>query len=162
LLQETDNLKASAITEDMRRQIGAESESWIVEFERGAIARYAEAIDDPNPMYRDEEHARNSSYLGIIAPPTFLGWPVNPPQSVRVSSPFPRRVTGGIEIICERPARAGEKLLATAKLADIYEKQGRPGVGRMLFQIIETTYRDLNGKVVVIKRTTDITFEGAN
>jgi acyl dehydratase len=128
--------------------------------ERGAIRRYAEAIGDPNPLYRDEEYARQSSHGTMIAPPVFTGWPISAPQSVRVESPFFRHVTGGTELLYERPIRAGERLVATAELVELYEKEGRPGVGRMLFQILETTYRDLNGKVVVVQRTTDITFEG--
>jgi acyl dehydratase len=150
----------SVITDDMRRQIGIPTEPWIVACERGAISRYADAIGDPNPIYRDEDYARETAYGTVVAPPIFLGWPVSQGRSARVDSPFFRHVTGGVEVIYERPVRAGEKLVATAKLADLYEKTGRPGVGRMLFQILETTYRDLNGKVVAIKRTTDITFEG--
>ncbi len=59
-----------------------------------------------------------------------------------------------------RPIRGGERLIAYATLTDLYEKQGRAGVGRMLFQIIETTYMDTGGRTVASKRVTDITFEG--
>lgn len=151
----------SVITEEMRSSIGVPTEPWIVGCERGAMARYADAVGDANPVYRDEDYARACAYGGIVAPPIFLGWPVSQGQSARVDSPFFRHVTGGVEVIYERPIRAGEKLVATATLADLYEKTGRPGVGRMLFQILETTYRDLNGKVVATQRTTDITFEGS-
>lgn len=65
----------SVITDEMHRQIGMFSEPWIVEVERGAIARYAEAIGDTNLIYRDEGYAKKSSYAGIVAPPIFLGWP---------------------------------------------------------------------------------------
>jgi acyl dehydratase len=65
-----------------------------------------------------------------------------------------------VELTYRRPIRAGERLMASAVLTDVYEKQGRTGVGRMLFQIIETTYRDMEGRPVVTTRLTDITFEG--
>jgi acyl dehydratase len=157
----TDPIDAeSVITDDMRRQIGRVSEPWIVAVEQGAIARYAQAIGDSNPVYRDEDDARASSHGGIVAPPGFFGFAVSEAQSVRLESPFFRHVTGGTELIYERPIHAGERLVATAKLLDLYEKEGRSGVGRMFFQLIETTYRDLNGKVVAVQRTTDITFEG--
>ena len=79
---------------------------------------------------------------------------------VRVESPLIRHVTGGVELTYERSIRAGERLVAYATLTDIYEKQGREGVGHMLFQVIETTYMDMNGERVATKRLTDITFEG--
>lgn len=154
-------MEDSVITDEMHRQIGMLSEPWIVEVERGAIARYAEAIGDTNLIYRDEGYAKKSSYGSIIAPPIFLGWPVSEPRTVRLESPFHRNVTGGTEIVYERPIYAGERLIVTSKLVDLYEKHERPGIGRMLFQIIETKYRDLNGKVVAVLRTTDITYEGS-
>lgn len=153
-------MENSVITKAMRARVGAVSEPWIVELERGAIARYADAIGDPNAVYRDEEQARAQGHGGIVAPPIFTGWPRGQVASARVVSPFFRNVTGGVELVYERPLRAGERLVATAKLLDLYEKQGRQGVGRMLFQEIEVTYRDLNGKTVLRMRTTDITFEG--
>jgi len=33
------------------------------------IRRFAQAIDDPNPLYYDEEYAKKTIYKGIIAPP---------------------------------------------------------------------------------------------
>jgi len=35
------------------------------------IKRFAQAIDDPNPLYHDEEYAKSSKFKGIIAPPLF-------------------------------------------------------------------------------------------
>jgi acyl dehydratase len=150
----------SIITDEMKSRIGERSSPWIVEFEPGAIRRYAEAIDDSNPAYHDAEYARRSPHGSVIAPPVFLGWPLGEVPSVRVESPLTRHVTGGVELTYERPIRAGERLVAYATLTEIYEKEGREGVGHLLFQVIETTYLDMDGKKVVTKRLTDITFEG--
>ncbi len=40
--------------------------------EAGFIMTFARAIGDYNPVYRDEDQARNSEVEGIIAPPTFV------------------------------------------------------------------------------------------
>ncbi len=40
--------------------------------EAGFIMTFARAIGDYNPVYRDEDQARNSEVAGIIAPPTFV------------------------------------------------------------------------------------------
>ena len=88
------------ITDEMRSRIGARrarSKPWVVEFEPGAIRRFAEAIDDPNPLYHDPDFARTSPCGSEVAPPMFLGWPLGPVSSVRIQSPLVRNVTGGLD-----------------------------------------------------------------
>ncbi|MGZ6550894.1 MAG: FAS1-like dehydratase domain-containing protein, partial [Tumebacillaceae bacterium] len=51
--------------------IGRSSRPVQNEVEKGAIRKFAEAIGDPNPLYRDPEYAVNTRYGKIIAPPTF-------------------------------------------------------------------------------------------
>ncbi len=41
------------------------------EVSRVKIAEFADAIGDPNPVYRDDAAARAAGYPGVIAPPTF-------------------------------------------------------------------------------------------
>lgn len=40
--------------------------------EAGHIMMFARAVGDPNPIYHDEEQAKNTEPGGIIAPPTFV------------------------------------------------------------------------------------------
>ncbi len=154
-------MQESIVTDEMHAQVGVESRPWVMEVERGAIQRFAEAIGDLNPLFYDEEYARRSRYGGIIAPVGFFGWPVGePPPESTVESPFMRRVNGGNDFTYNRPVYAGERLIASRKLADVNERQGSPRTGRMLFLISETTYRDLSGKVVATSRNTGISYEG--
>jgi len=37
---------------------------------REMIQKYAEAIEDHNPLYTDEEYAKKSQFGGLVAPPT--------------------------------------------------------------------------------------------
>lgn len=154
----------SIITDEMRNLIGIESAPTIFEIEKEPIRRWAEAIGDPNPLYRDEEYARKSRYGGIIAPPGFLGnyaFPVKaggPPPQVR--SPFSKGLAGGNEYEFLKPVRVGDVVTATSRLLDLYQRQGRPGIGRMLFQIVETIYQNQEGEVVVKTRQTSISYEG--
>jgi len=63
--------------EELRRKIGIDWEPVVCNIEKGMIQRFAQAIDDPNPLWQDEEYARRSRYGSIIAPPTFIqtvGW----------------------------------------------------------------------------------------
>ena len=67
-------VESSLITDELKNLIGVPWEPQIFKIEEGAIKRYAEAIDDPNPLYGDEEYGRNSKYGSIIGPPSFFGW----------------------------------------------------------------------------------------
>src|SRR5688572_5482710 len=40
--------------------------------ERGKIKEFADAIGDPNPVYRDPQAAAKAGFPGIPAPPTLL------------------------------------------------------------------------------------------
>ncbi len=158
----------SVITDTMRNMIGIESEPSVFEIEKEPIRRWAEAIEDPNPLYHDEEYARKSRYGGIIAPPGFLGnyaYPVKgsgpPPYLITASEcPFSKNLAGGNEYEFFEPVRAGDVVTATSKLVDLYERQGRPGIGRMLFQVIETTFRNQEDAVLIKALRTDILYEG--
>jgi len=152
--------QAPGITDELKGMIGMMTEPVIMEVERGAIRRYADAIDDPNPLYRDVEHARNSWYDGIIAPPGFFGWPIKAggtmwalntfgPPLARAG--FPRILDGGIEYEFFVPVRAGDILTSYIKIADVALRAGR--TGSMLIITNETTYINQNGDIVAKARS---------
>jgi len=64
------------VSEEVAKLIGKVGDIRIMEVEKGAIKRYADAVGDFNPIYWDEEYASNSRYGSIIAPPGFFGWPI--------------------------------------------------------------------------------------
>ena len=103
------------ITDELRALVGVESEPYEVEIERSAIRKYAEAIQDPNPLYVDAAFAERTPHGSIIAPPTFpctfeggRGGSVErliPPSLTEV-------LNGGVEYLYERPIRLHEVLTA--------------------------------------------------
>ena len=150
----------SVITDEMRSLVGVESEPSVYEIERGPIRRWAEAIGDTNPLYHDEEYAKKKGYRGLVAPPTFItqyAFPVKVGKSARrVRSPLTRNLNGGNEYEFFKTVCAGDILTATTKLADIREREGR--LGKMLFVIYETTFRDEKDEVVAKSRNTGISY----
>ena len=153
--------EGSMISDEIQSMIGLWSEPVVLEVERGAIARLADAIDDPNPLYRDEEYAKNSKYGGIIAPPGFFGWPVGGGDieagmsrvvGAVAEAGMLRILDGGIELNFYVPVRAGDTLVTYGKLADAREKQ--TSQGKMLFLIIEQRYLNQDGALVAIARQT--------
>jgi acyl dehydratase len=153
--------EGSMISDEIQSMIGMWAEPVVLEVERGAIARYADAIDDPNPLFRNEEYAKNSKYGGIIAPPGFFGWPVGGGDieagmsrvvGAVAESGMLRILDGGIELNFFVPVRAGDTLVTYGKLADVREKQ--TSQGKMLFLIIEQKYLNQDGALVAVARQT--------
>jgi acyl dehydratase len=154
--------EGSKMTDSIKALIGVWAEPVVLEVERGAIARYADAIEDPNPLYRDEEYAKNSKYGGIIAPPGFFGWPVGGGDieagmgrvvGAVAESGMLRILDGGIELNFYIPVRAGDTLVTYGRLADAREKETK-SQGTMLFLILENKYLNQNGALVAVARQT--------
>ena len=155
------------LPEEVSKFIGKVGDIRIMEVERGAIKRYADAFDDHNPLYWDEEYARNSRYGSIVAPPGFFGWPTSWPElgpiftrlGEELSAAFTgagcgRTLDGGTEYEFFSPIRAGDTLAALERIADIYEWESKSG--KLVFWVAETTYTNQNGDLVAVARWTRI------
>jgi acyl dehydratase len=144
------------VTDEVRRQIGMQSEAHVVEVERGAIRRFAEAIGDPNPLFNDEAAARETRFGGMIAPPTFcrsLGTAI---PEIKIEMPAFRGLDGGSEWEYFEPIRPGDRISVVSKIADIRESSGR--LGPMVFITAETSYANQFGQVCAVQRSTVIRY----
>jgi len=151
----------SVITDEMKAAVGVESEPSVYEIEKEPIRRWAESIGDPNPLYRDEEYAKSKGYRSIIAPPGFIAqyaFPVKAGGSPRraFQTPFSRMLNGGNEYEFFKPIQAGDIISATNKISDLRERAGR--LGKMLFIISETTFKNQDGEIVAKARSTGISY----
>ena len=91
------------------------------------LARYLDGIDDLNPLYLDEEYAKNTPFAGPVVPPISMAiyttvsglirpmGLVTPPGLVHAKQRY--EFTGIV--------RPDEKLLIKSVVADKYEKKGR-------------------------------------
>ena len=143
------------LTDEMKAKIGTIIEPVIMEVEKGAIRRFAQAVEDANPLYADEEYARATRHGGIICPPGFFGWPSGEEVGAeRITSmlgrPFENVLNAGNESEFLRPIRPGDVLVSSTKLADAYEKKAN--AGNLLFVVIETTYKNQADQVVAKMR----------
>ena len=144
------------IPDELRKAVGVDSEPEVYEVEKGALIRFAEAIDDPNPLYQDEVEARRSRYGGIIAPPTFFRTMRSGPARVHVESPFKRVLDGGSEWEFHEPVRPGDRITVTQLLANVVQRSGR--LGPMVILTRETRYVNQLDQLVAVQRTTSITY----
>jgi acyl dehydratase len=157
LTQESESM----ITEEMRKAIGVESEPGVIEVEKETVRRVADALGDPNPLWRDDEYARKTSHGGIIAfpiafhPSSRAGNP-----NVHYESPARGSAVGGDEWEFFEPVRPGDTITVTTKKVDFFEREGRQG--KLLFTVTETTYRNQHGRVAMLARRTSIGFGPRN
>ncbi|MEE8518253.1 MAG: MaoC family dehydratase N-terminal domain-containing protein [Dehalococcoidia bacterium] len=137
----------SLITPAMREAVGRTGEARTATVERGAIARFAEAIGDDNPAYPD------------VAPPTFL-------RSVGLATPdmpdgdsLPRVLDGGSEWTFSTPVRPGDVISFSTVLENLVERSGR--LGAMVIATYATEYANQDGVVVAVQRNTLIRMAAA-
>lgn len=150
----------SLLTPDRLRLVGIETDPYSLEVEKGDLVRFARATCTDNLLFTEEPVARNTRYGGLIAAPTYLlvmrglehqafarlGW--LPPAN---------GVDGGSDWTYYQPIRPGDVITARAKIAELLEKEGKFGL--MLFQMIDITYTNQFGELVVKQRDTRIYYQ---
>ncbi|MCL5958021.1 MAG: MaoC family dehydratase N-terminal domain-containing protein [Chloroflexi bacterium] len=123
-----------------------------LEIESGAVRRYAEVIQDENPLYRDPEAAATSIYGGIPMPPGFLITRMRSggERDFQIPLPVTHRVRGEDAFEFIRPVVAGDTITAETLISGIEAKEGRSG----FFVVIntETTYYNQRHEAVLVNR----------
>ena len=99
------------------------------EVSRVKIAEFADAIGDPNPVYRDPAAARAAGHPDVIAPPTFATIISMRATSVIVDDPelgldYSRVVHGSQTFVHHRPMVAGDRLVSTSHVDDVQTRMG--------------------------------------
>ena len=149
------------IPEEIKKLIGTSGALQYYAVEKGAIRRFAEAVDDANPLFQDEEYARKSRYSGIIAPPGFFGWPQKqargsplavdiPPELEaafeKAGYPLSLVLDGGMEYEFFLSVRAGDILSAVTTVRNLRERTGEGG--SIIVSFLDTVYHNQAGELV--------------
>ncbi|MDO8279575.1 MAG: MaoC family dehydratase N-terminal domain-containing protein [Burkholderiaceae bacterium] len=125
------------MTEIDRSLIGQFTEPYIVEIEKGAIAKFADAIGDPNPLYRDEAYARRHGYASIPAPPTYPTTFLPPLPPWLANLDMRRLLAGGMTYDYAKPIVAGMRLSCRVRFVGVDDKQGSKGRMSLIRQQIQ-------------------------
>ena len=136
----------SAITEEMKSMIGMETGRVVHEVDKTMLLRLAEAIEDPNPRWQEE------AAPGFIFAAMVTGGGELPDKLF----PLKRKVAGGGDWEFYLPIKVGDVITCTAKLADIYEREGK--AGKMLFFVTETIITNQKGEVAAKGKSTLINY----
>jgi len=96
---------------------------------REKIREFADAINDPNPAYRDPAFAQQLGYPDVIAPPTFLIILTLSAGHQVITDPdfgidYSRVVHGEQRFVHHRPVRAGDVLQVSVTVDDIRSAGG--------------------------------------
>ena len=121
--------------------------------ERDRVLRFADAIGEDDPVFRDPDAARAAGYPEQVAPPTFVtvmqimtSGQVVLDEDLGLN--YMMVVHGEQEYDWRRPVVVGDVLSAVPRIADVYAK------GPNEFLVIEADIKDAAGEVVVVARST--------
>ena len=134
---------ATSVLERLRARIGEAGPSSEATVEAGHLKRFVQAIGDPNPRWTKE------------APPTFLVALAPASMHLDEAEKYGKGwLNGGNRFEYHEPVKVGDRITATSRVADVYEKTG--GSGSLLFIIFETDYVNQDGRSVARLRGTAI------
>jgi acyl dehydratase len=130
------------------------------EVSRVKIAEFADAIGDPNPLYRDRATAQAAGYADVIAPPTLAIVISMAGSAQAVADPglglnYAMVVHGEQRFEYSRQLMAGDVVTAQAKISDIKE------AGRNVLMTTETELRTVDGEHVCTAYSTLVERGGA-
>jgi len=133
------------------------------------IRRYALAIDDPDPIYFDDQAAKNGKYGGLTAPLGYVIWAVGVPGAEKSVKELGEDglasfigvpeipgvwtlgwVRGGDEFEFFKPVRVNDRVTVSGKIVEMKEKDGKSG--KLVFVTSEFTYTNRNGELLARQR----------
>ena len=143
------------ITDEMRSFIGLESDPVTYVVEKHSIEHFARAIGESNPIYFDEQFAKDN-VGGIIAPPTFIR--LFRPKRLEKQFPdsFSNLVDGGSSYTFHEKIFVGDQITVVSKLKDLFIKSG--SFGDMMFKISLTSYTNQKNILVAEQEITTILY----
>ncbi len=114
---------------------------------REMIRKFTDAIGETNPLYIDDEAAKNGPYGGLVAPPGFAVTFRNGRHFFQHVPRFGRAgFDAGKDLELGVPIRPGDTISLSSAVKEIYDKTGRSGT--MVFVVVRSTLRNQNGEVV--------------
>jgi acyl dehydratase len=115
---------------------------------REHVRSFADAIGDPNPLYRDPEAARAAGHPDVVAPPTFLtvlSFRFNADSPIAdpgLGLDYSLVVHGEQSFVLHRPVHVGDVLSSVQRVTEIRD------VGRNELMTLVTDVRDAEGRDV--------------
>lgn len=135
--------------------IGWARPPFTITIDKVKVQEYVHALQDDNPIFRDEQAARAEGYDGILVPLGVI-------QTItahdtaglfsKLNIAFEQVLAGDLEWEFYRLIKAGEPITGQTRVIDVYEKQGKQG--KMTFFVMETLYTNQKGEKVMKDKVT--------
>ena len=126
---------------------GVEHEAGPFEVTAELISTFTRSIGETNAIFTEQAAARAAGYAGVLAPPTLVTMLVRNVELPDIDLKFGRaRFHAGQRVQSRSPIVAGDSLMASSHLKEVYPKTGRSGT--MVFTVWETTFTNQDGVVV--------------
>ena len=136
-------MASTPVLDRIKAKVGVAGPPITATVEAGHLKRFCEAIGDHNPRWLEE------------APPTFLVALAPTSYHLPEAEDYGKGwLNGGNRFEYIEPVRVGDRITATSRVAEVYEKSG--GSGSLLFIIFETEYVNQHGSAVARLRGTAI------
>jgi hypothetical protein len=146
----------------MRSLVGQDWPSTVHEVDRSGIRMWARAVGFDDPVFYDEQVARDRGLVDLPAPPGYLGTPQflpgapEPGPPIRGLNPaLTRSLNAGTHYEYLAAIHAGDVLEATTRIVDLKQRHG--SIGPFVLITRETTYAR-GGEVVARVRATAINY----
>jgi acyl dehydratase len=134
-----------------RSAIGRELATVEVSIDEEGIRRFAAAIGETDPVFRDPEAARARGYRSLPAPPTYLfclksfvAFPGDILKTLGVDADTMTLLHAEQSFSYDAPVCAGDRITFQECIADIYEKKG----GALVFVVTRTLATNQLGQKV--------------
>ncbi|MGD9980115.1 MAG: MaoC family dehydratase N-terminal domain-containing protein [Hyphomonadaceae bacterium] len=138
-----------------RARIGTETEEREIVVEAGMLRLFCQAIGETNPIYQDEEIARNAGYRAIPTPPTYASVLANLAPSTTdlvlgvLGADLGRMLHGEQGFTQFRPIFVGDRIRLRQRIADIHDKKN----GALEFVTLETNVTNQDDELCATMRT---------
>ena len=107
---------------------GVEHEAGPFEITADLIQIFNRSIGETNPMFTDAATAQAAGYSGVLAPPTLVTMLVRNVELPDIELKFGvMRFHAGQRVQSRAPIVAGDSLMASSHLKEVYPKTGRSG-----------------------------------
>ena len=151
--------EGALLSEEARRTVLQWESVLVTEtVEKGHVRFFAEAIGDPNPLWSDELHARQSRFRGLVAPPTFLRAFALVTIEIPQLAEFSNILDSGSVWEYGESVLVGDTITTSSRVVNLMQRN--LSLGPALFLVLETTYRNQFKELAAKERSTLILYKG--
>jgi hypothetical protein len=119
----------------------------VYDIEKGMVRKFVEAIDDPNPRWKEEAPL---TFAAALVPAGLIH------RLFNAKSRLTRLLNGSSDLEYLKPVKVGDVISVTARLTKLRQMEGKEGT--TLFMFTEATYTNQHGEVVIKGKNTYIKY----